>query len=74
MAKNFEENISELEEIINTLESGNAPLDKCIELFENGVKLSNECLKMLNDAQKRIVLLTEKGEQKFDTKEENEDE
>lgn len=74
MAKNFEENISELEEIINTLESGNAPLDKCIELFENGVKLSNECLKMLNDAQKRIVLLTEKGEQEFDTKEENEDE
>ncbi len=74
MAKNFEENISELEEIINTLESGNAPLDKCIELFENGVKLSNECLKMLNDAQKKIVLLTEKGEQKFDTKEENEDE
>lgn len=74
MGKNFEENISELEEIINTLESGNAPLDKCIELFENGVKLSNECLKMLNDAQKKIVLLTEKGEQKFDTKEENEDE
>ena len=74
MEKNFEENISELEEIINTLESGNAPLDKCIELFENGVKLSNECLKMLNDAQKKIVLLTEKGEQKFDTKEENDDE
>ena len=63
--KNFESNIIELEKIIAELEGGEAPLDKCIEMFENGVKLSGECLKLLNDAQQKITLLTENGETDF---------
>ncbi len=65
--KNFEKNIDELEKIINELESGDAPLDKCIEMFENGVKLSGECLKLLDDAQQKITLLTKDGETDFNT-------
>lgn len=65
--KNFEKNIDELEKIINELESGGAPLDKCIEMFENGVKLSGECLKLLDDAQQKITLLTKDGETDFNT-------
>ena len=65
--KNFETNMQELEEIINSLEGGEAPLDECIKLFEKGVKLSDECLKMLNDAQQKITLLTEDGETEFVT-------
>ena len=63
--KTFESNIEELEKIIKDLESGEAPLDKCVELFENGVKLSGECIKMINDARQKITLLTEKGETDF---------
>lgn len=65
--KNFEKNIDELEKIITELESGDAPLDKCIEMFENGVKLSGECLKLLDDAQQKITLLTKYGETDFNT-------
>lgn len=55
----FEENISQLEAIISSLEKGDAPLEECVKLFETGVKLSNECLKMLSDAEQKIKLLTE---------------
>lgn len=63
--KTFESNMEELEKIISDLESGDAPLDRCIELFESGVKLSGECLKMINEAEQKITLLTEKGETDF---------
>ena len=59
--KTFEENITELQNIIESLESGEAPLDKCIEMFEKGIKLSDECVRMLDNAQQKITLLTEKG-------------
>lgn len=62
----FENNITELENVISMLESGDAPLDKCIEMFEKGVKLSGECLRLLNEAQQKITLLTENGEKDFD--------
>ena len=65
--KNFEKNIDELEKIITELESGDAPLDKCIQMFENGVKLSGECLKLLDYAQQKITLLTKDGETDFNT-------
>ena len=58
-AKNtFEENITRLEEIINMLEKGEASLDDCIVLFEDGVKLSKECMEMLDKAEQKIKLLT----------------
>ncbi len=72
--KTFEENMDNLEKIISDLESGDAPLDKCIEMFEKGVKLSDECLKMIDDAQKKITLLTEKGETDFNSVVDNDDE
>ena len=63
--KTFEENLKELELIIAELENGEAPLDKCISMFENGVRLSNECLKMVDEARQKITLLTEKGEAEY---------
>lgn len=63
--KTFESNISELEKIISDLESGDAPLNECIQMFENGVKLSGECLKMIDEAQRKITLLTEEGESDY---------
>ena len=69
--KTFEQNMDELEKIIKDLESGEAPLDECVELFEKGVKLSGECVKMIDDARQKITLLTEKGEAEFNSAKED---
>lgn len=59
MAEKFEEAISKLEDIVKQLESGDAPLDQSLALFEQGIKLSKSCQKMLDDAEKKVsVLLT----------------
>ncbi len=55
----FEENMQQLEGIISALEKGEAPLEECMALFEKGVALSNDCLKILSDAEQKIKLLTE---------------
>ncbi len=64
MAKSFEESISELEEIVARLESGNVTLDESLELFEKGIKLSKNCQKMLDTAEKKVSILmtTDDGE------------
>lgn len=72
MAKSFEESLNELEEIVDKLESGEATLDESIKLFENGMKLTKSCHKMLENAQKKVSVLTadENGEMQevpFDT-------
>lgn len=68
----FENNLKELETLISKLESGDAPLDECIDMFEKGVKLSDECLKMIDEAQQKITLLTQKGEANYIAESENE--
>lgn len=55
----FEENISQLEEIIASLEKGDVPLETSIKLFETGVKLSGDCMQLLTAAEQKIKLLTE---------------
>ena len=50
----FEQKISELEEIINKLESGDAPLDESISLYEKGVVLAKECSVMLEMANQKV--------------------
>lgn len=73
---NFEDAILRLEEIISQLDSGEAPLEEALTLFEEGAKLLGNCTKLLDQAQEKIALLTpdpetqEPVEQPFD-KEEN---
>lgn len=57
MKKSFEEQISELEKIINELENGNLNLDDSVVKFEEGMKISKECNKMLENAEKKITIL-----------------
>ena len=54
MSKSFEDNILELEKIVAKLESGSCSLDESIELYTNGLKLSNECKKQLENAKQKI--------------------
>lgn len=57
--KTFEESLSELEGIAKNLESGNLNLDDAITAFEKGIKLSKECTKKLDEAEKKINILVQ---------------
>lgn len=72
--KTFEDNLKELEEIANNLESGNLNLDEAIKEFEKGMKLSKECTKKLDLAERKINMLVkndngEVEEKEFETEE-----
>lgn len=60
--KDFESAIAELESIVKTLEEGDLPLEKSLELFERGVHLSRYCHARLEEAERRLEILTERGE------------
>lgn len=55
--KSFEASLEELERIVRELEQGEMPLERSLELFEHGVKLSRECQERLNQAERRIEIL-----------------
>jgi exodeoxyribonuclease VII small subunit len=55
--KNFETSLEELERIVRDLEQGELTLEKSLELFEQGVKLSRECQERLTQAERRIEIL-----------------
>ena len=57
-SQNFETSLEELERIVRELERGDLPLEKSLELFEQGVKLSRACQERLNEAERRIEILT----------------
>lgn len=63
----FEEAMNKLEEVVKDLEDETISLDSAMEKFESGVKLSELCLKKLNEAEKKIEELTrsENGELKI---------
>jgi exodeoxyribonuclease VII small subunit len=53
----FESSLAALERIVRELERGELPLEKSLELFEEGVRLSRECQERLNEAERRIEVL-----------------
>ena len=54
----FEKALERLEKIVEDLESGNISLDDALKRYEEGVKLSRACQKKLNEAEKKIEVLT----------------
>ena len=55
--QSFEASLAALERVVRELERGDLPLEKSLELFEQGVRLSRECQERLNEADRRIELL-----------------
>ena len=53
----FEEKMERLEKIVCLLEEGDHPLEESMSLFEEGVKLSNECREVLEKTERKITLL-----------------
>lgn len=59
MAKqmSFESSLRELERIVGQLEAGDLPLEQSLELFEQGVRLSRECQRRLDEAEQKVEIL-----------------
>ena len=55
--KSFEASLESLEEIVQQLEGGDLSLEKSLELFEQGIKLSRQCQERLSQAERRIEIL-----------------
>ena len=73
--RSFESSLAELEKVVRELERGDLPLERSLELFEQGVSLSRECQARLDQAERRIELLLRDGEGRplvasFETEEE----
>ncbi len=54
----FEDALARLEQIVHTLEAGNLPLEESLKAFEEGIALARHCAKYLEEAERRIELLT----------------
>jgi exodeoxyribonuclease VII small subunit len=53
----FESGLQQLEIIVKEMESGELPLERALELFERGMKLSDTCRKQLEEAESRVEIL-----------------
>ncbi len=62
-APGFEASLDELEKVTRQLESGELPLERALELFEQGMKLSEQCRKQLEEAETRVEILLKKNGQ-----------
>ena len=54
----FEDALRRLEQIVDQLEAGNLPLEESLKVFEEGVGLARRCAGYLEEAEKRIEVLT----------------
>lgn len=63
--KTFEASMQELEAVVAGLEKGDITLDKSLELFEKGIKLAKSCRKQLDEAEKRVKILTSEGNEEI---------
>jgi exodeoxyribonuclease VII small subunit len=58
-APKFEDALARLETIVTELERGELPLDESLKIFEEGVKLSKACIKILNEAERKVEILVQ---------------
>ena len=52
--KTFEENMQRLEQIVRSLERGDAPLEESLKLFQEGTALVESCGKLLDEAELQV--------------------
>ncbi|POP54360.1 exodeoxyribonuclease VII small subunit [Zhongshania marina] len=57
---NFETSLSELEKLVQSMESGELSLEDSLKAFESGMQLSRDCQQALADAEQKVQLLMEK--------------
>ncbi len=60
-SSSFESGLQQLESVVKEMEGGDLPLERALELFERGMKLSDACRKQLEEAETRIEILTRRA-------------
>jgi exodeoxyribonuclease VII small subunit len=60
-ADSFEKSLERLDAIVRELEQADLPLEKAVQLYEEGMKLSETCQKQLQEAEGRVQILTKKA-------------
>ena len=64
---NLEKSLSDLEALVEELESGDLPLEKAMKKFETGIKLTRGCQTALKDAEQKVeILLKSAGSEELD--------
>jgi exodeoxyribonuclease VII small subunit len=53
----LEKALSDLEAIVEELESGDLPLEKAMKKFEDGIKLTRSCQAALKEAEQKVEIL-----------------
>ncbi len=59
----FEDAMTELEQLVEQMEQGDISLEESLQAFERGIKLTRTCQKALNDAEQKVQILMEKNGQ-----------
>ena len=59
--ESFEKNVERLDAIVRQLEDADLPLEKALQLYEEGMKLSEVCQKQLQEAEGRIQVLMKRA-------------
>ena len=57
----FEKGLERLDKIVQDLEQGDLPLERALELFEEGMKLSGNCRRQLEEAENKVEILVKKA-------------
>jgi len=57
----FEKNIERLDGIVRELEDADLPLEKALDLYEEGMRLSNLCQQQLEAAEGRVEILRKRA-------------
>ena len=61
----FERSLTRLEEVVHKLENADLSLDEAMKLFEEGIRLSRDCQKQLEEAEGRVEILLKKADGKM---------
>ena len=65
-APTFEEALKQLEMAVDRLEEGALPLSEALKVFEEGLKASNQCRSLLEDARQQVEVLVRDSDGKFE--------
>ncbi len=60
-ANNFEQSLTELQAIVERMESGQLSLEESLANFEKGISLTRECQTALIEAEQKVKMLIEKN-------------
>lgn len=64
--KDFEQALTRLEAIVSQLERGDLALEEALKLFEEGMGISKYCGQKLEEAERRVAILTKNAEGDFE--------